>query len=423
MDRITNILQSNAPQPPSLPTDPMAAWQAQVPNGYSNPNIDAATTIMQQAQQGNPQAVAAIKSASNFVKPGDTEALNSYLNYIHDLPEQIDPSNSYQVMTAGARWAKDTGYNAQGKQTPPDIKMPSPLQIATQDKANIFNGKGSDITGLEQTSAKNLASIDKLEAIGSGSGSSGGVTGFMYKKMRSALEASGVQITPDMDLQLLNVSRNGLQKGATITVNGKDISVENLLGTTGMLEAQKYAEGYGNKSGDLTAEGQLKPGVERATSQAQQEGTAQGQQVNALADQVAAYPQLERTIGRLQTLAQDATYTYAGKGVDIAAQQLFGATTKGALALSKYKNTVRDVLLPQLRQTFGAAFTAEEGQRLEETLGGADMTPEQRQGALEEYLRSKFESIKTLKRRTGNTAPQGNTPPASPSATDPLGIR
>jgi len=118
-------------------------------------------------------------------------------------------------------------------------------------------------------------------------------------------------------------------------------------------------------------------------------------------DRQAALPQLVKTIKDLQTTAPKATYNLLGQGVDWIAKEAFGEPTEGAIARTKYTSLVKNEVLPLLRQTFGAAFTAAEGESLLTTFGDPDLTPEQKQAALESLVRSKIRTIQTQERRLG----------------------
>ena len=55
-------------------------------------------------------------------------------------------------------------------------------------------------------------------------------------------------------------------------------------------------------------------------------------------------------------------------------------------------------MLPILKQTFGTQFTDAEGQRLEGTLGDVNLSPQEKQSALQEWIKSKVTNLETKKR-------------------------
>src|SRR3990167_2731027 len=79
--------------------------------------------------------------------------------------------------------------------------------------------------------------ISALQSRAAGGGGSG-VTGFFYNKATEAFKNAGIEITPEMDLQLLSAARNGMQKGSFITVNGQNIALENIVGNLKIFKNQ-----------------------------------------------------------------------------------------------------------------------------------------------------------------------------------------
>lgn len=138
---------------------------------------------------------------------------------------------------------------------------------------------------------------------------------------------------------------------------------------------------------------------------AKKEGAETGRVETELQDLEANYPELVSMTQDLSEFAEDATYRLAGQGVDIAAKEVLGVTTPGAKARASYESTLRNQVLPLLRQTFGAAFTAEEGKRLESTLGDPNATPPAKQAALEAFMKSQRGKIRTSYRRLGKDVP------------------
>lgn len=154
---------------------------------------------------------------------------------------------------------------------------------------------------------------------------------------------------------------------------------------------------------------QNEPSILAAGARAKEVGKGAGEAETSLSIAESTYPQLDKTVEELKDIAKEATYTYTGQGRDIVARQL-GYATKGAVAREKYMQTVRDVLFPQLRATFGAQFTAKEGEALISTMGDPNKTPEERVAALEAFIDQKKQTIESLRRQTGkrsNAEPQG----------------
>ena len=126
---------------------------------------------------------------------------------------------------------------------------------------------------------------------------------------------------------------------------------------------------------------------------------------------VSKLPELKKTVEKLGKLAKKATYTYFGRGLDWASQQLLGDTTEGAIAREEYMAIVNNQILPLLRDTFGAQFTEREGEQLRQTLGNVNAAPEQKIAILNSFIAQKEADIASKQRKI-----------ASYGDNDPLGI-
>lgn len=110
----------------------------------------------------------------------------------------------------------------------------------------------------------------------------------------------------------------------------------------------------------------------------------------------AQLPAMGSTIESLKGLADEATYTRFGSAIDTTLKELAGMSLKGAKAKELYEAKVRDVLLEQLRPTFGAQFTEREGERLMGLLGKPNQTPEQKKAILTSYLEEYVKNLESL---------------------------
>lgn len=210
----------------------------------------------------------------------------------------------------------------------------------------------------------------------------------------------------------------------------------------GLAFAKGQGQEQGQKNVDLTMDPQIKTGVtnaenaanlvgkppiERANSIAQKTGSSQGENEVSLNNQLAYMPQLEQTVSGLKDLSNTATYGHTGNVIDSVVRQTGPVTgftaTPGAVAATKYENTVNDVLLPQLRQTFGAQFTEREGQKLEGTLGDPTKSPLEKQAALDTFMEQKKQTVNSVARAAGQPIqvdPNAMTPPPqNPSSMPP----
>jgi hypothetical protein len=170
-------------------------------------------------------------------------------------------------------------------------------------------------------------------------------------------------------------------------------------GTVGGLEK------YGTEMGGLQADLEMKPQIEQATQQSQEIGKERGVAQAKLESMTANMPKLENVVSTLKSLAEKATYSLGGKAEDFVQRQLGLDVGDDARARASFDATVSNEVLPLLRETFGAAFTVEEGNRLRETLGNADLSPSEKMVQLDAFIRAKVDEIASLSRREGVKIP------------------
>jgi hypothetical protein len=150
----------------------------------------------------------------------------------------------------------------------------------------------------------------------------------------------------------------------------------------------------------------LKPGeepkVKKEQAQAATEGKDIGEKTSLYNSALSKLPGLNRVVNKLDKLADEATFTKGGKATDFMVNQL-GYETSGATARAEYRKTVDNVVLPLLRDTFGAAFTVAEGDNLRETLGGDNLTPAQKKATLKAFIDSKYSTLEAMGNEIGRT--------------------
>lgn len=115
----------------------------------------------------------------------------------------------------------------------------------------------------------------------------------------------------------------------------------------------------------------------------------------------AALPALNQVTDKLSKLGKIATYTSTGQARDTALRELGMDIPDAAVARTEYMTTIDNEVLPLLRDTFGAAFTVEEGNRLRSTLGNENMSPSEKDAALRSFIDAKKREIGKLQRQTG----------------------
>ena len=119
-------------------------------------------------------------------------------------------------------------------------------------------------------------------------------------------------------------------------------------------------------------------------------------------------PQLLEMVDDLNNLADKTSTSLYSKGKS-ALYKAFNASTDTDDANVAYDNMVDNNILPLLRQTFGAAFTEREGERLKATLGNKGMTAAQKKQALNNFITQKQREMESKKRKIDAYNPQSNS--------------
>lgn len=164
---------------------------------------------------------------------------------------------------------------------------------------------------------------------------------------------------------------------------------------------------------------QDRPETKAAQARASAEGTYIGEASGKLGALEASMGGLYEVTNKLSKLGQIATYTDAGQIKDASLRQLGFEVPDSAAARTEYISTVDNEVLPLLRDTFGAAFTVVEGDRLRATLGNENLSPKEKDAALKSFITAKEREIVKLQKQTG--APIN--PPVNPNAdSQPMGF-
>jgi hypothetical protein len=146
-----------------------------------------------------------------------------------------------------------------------------------------------------------------------------------------------------------------------------------------------------------------KPAITALVKLAEKEATERGETITALQRSQAALPGLTEAVGQLKELSQLATSTFGGKVFDFAVKQTGFGSTEGATSRAKFIAIVNNQVLPLLKETFGAAFTATEGESLKATMGDPDASPEEKMAQLDAFIAQKKRDIQTKERQLSQT--------------------
>lgn len=131
------------------------------------------------------------------------------------------------------------------------------------------------------------------------------------------------------------------------------------------------------------------------------EGKSQAETQSEYNSITSKMPGLYQVVDRLSGLADKATYTTGGQMLDWGMKELGMDPREAAVARAEYTAIVDNQILPLLRDTFGAQFTAEEGLRLAKTLGDPDKSPTEKHALLRAFIEQKERDIQGLSTRLG----------------------
>lgn len=194
----------------------------------------------------------------------------------------------------------------------------------------------------------------------------------------------------------------GLDPRASLSAQER-IAVDADLGQK--VVAQKGAEASVTETSKSKAQLKFKPQITKAVKLAEKEATERGEVLTDLGRMEASLPGVKEVVNELLELSDIATSTLGGKAFDFVVKQSGFGSTKGATAKAKMEAIVDNQVLPLLKETFGAAFTATEGEALKASLVNPDSSPAQRKAQLEAFLAQKERNVRTKQAQAINTQP------------------
>ena len=151
----------------------------------------------------------------------------------------------------------------------------------------------------------------------------------------------------------------------------------------------------GKEGAKLQKQLKFKPQITKAVKLAEAGAKARGETLTELARSEAALPGLINAVDQLKQLAPIATSTFGGRIFDFAVKESGFGSTKGATSRTKFIAIINNQVLPLLKETFGAAFTAQEGESLKATMGDPDVTPEEKMVQLDAFIDQKMRNIQS----------------------------
>lgn len=159
--------------------------------------------------------------------------------------------------------------------------------------------------------------------------------------------------------------------------------------------------------------------IQAAIQQEKASAKSKGEAESELKTAKAALPSLKVVVEDLKKLAPVATNTYSGRAFDAVAREVGFGATEGAEARAKFIAIIDNQVLPLLKQTFGAAFTVQEGENLKRTMGDPNASPEEKIAQLNAFIDNKVREIEVKERELGVA---NEEEPAAKTFTSPSGI-
>lgn len=329
-------------------------------------------------------------------KTRDPEAINRVLVDHPELQEQVSKMDEL-----GRMMRKDNILSiALGADQALNIQDPFERQAFLADRKNEVEARGGNasetdfLIGLpheEQTQAlEGLVEVGRnFAGYGGGSGAGLGTDARFFGDLTKDLS--------DEDRDIARRVKLGLSpRAGTVTGTERIVEDDDL--------ANKVIDFEGDKSGSkekakLTQQLEIGPMIAEAKAKAGVVGKDRGEDIVKLDFLDANMPNIETTVEKLNELNKIATYTTGGLMVDAGFRQMGWKVPEGATARAQAKSLIDTTILPLLKPTFGAAFTENEGNKLLDTWGDQNASPEEKEMALQGMMMSVRLQGETLRRK------------------------
>ena len=260
----------------------------------------------------------------------------------------------------------------------------------------VLQNVGVDLAGMPET-----VTAQELQAV---SGMTGGTrgSGFQFGAQETFKDSEGNLFfgttkrnaqTGQMDAILSPVGGGPAQPVGGVQMVGSYGQTINEKITNSITEASGKAGA--EEGAKLEQQLRFKPQIQGAVKEAEQQAKERGEALTDLKRAEAAMPGLMETMEELRQLAPIVSSTFGEKLFDEAVKQSGFGATEGATTRAKYTAIIDNQVLPLLRDTFGAAFTEAEGERLRATMGDPDASPEQKTAQLDAFIKQKYRDLQT----------------------------
>ena len=162
-----------------------------------------------------------------------------------------------------------------------------------------------------------------------------------------------------------------------------------------------------SEGGDGSYENYIRTRGAAYQAEAQVAGRAAGEQDVQVQSLERGLPVLRDFVQDLREVGDVADYRYLDVAAANLARQRGEPLPEGAIARQRFTAMVDNQILPLLKATFGAAFTAEEGNRLRATLGNETLSPAEKNAQLDAFIEAKEREIRALGGQVPDTPASG----------------
>lgn len=277
--------------------------------------------------------------------------------------------------------------------------VPALLQQLEQNKARLTQ-LGIPTTGVDEdiAQAQTAEGLEQLRV--EVNETLTGATGRQVSVSQREFNSNVASVKADPNLETVEGKAAavalGIEARASTSANER-IAVDPVL-SSAVAVSQAEIEGaksVAREGGKLKQQLKHKPSITKAVKLAEKEATERGEVLTDLARMEASLPGIREVVNELVELSSIATSTFAGRIFDSAVKESGFGSTKGADAKAKLIAIVDNQVLPLLKETFGAAFTVQEGENLKASLVDPNSSPAEKRAQLDAFIAQKERNIRT----------------------------
>lgn len=353
----------------------------------------------------------ALTSASNRAIAQDQAARQAQLQPLLMQQQQQSIDRNQQQISGDREISRLNAIHETGQRIKPLLEAGNTQQAQAflmnnieSLQARINNGEDVDITESQEALAKLqggdinglLGDINAVSNLVNG-GVAQSVSQREFNDLVTMVKEDPSGSTPEGKAAAIKL---GLEAKASTSAQERIAQDPEL--TTAIASSQSEIAGAveGTKEGvKLEKQLNFKPKIAKAVKLAEKEAVEKGDVLSSLQRSQAALPGLMEAVGELKELSKVATSTLGGKVFDFAVKQSGFGSTDGATSRAKFVAIVNNQVLPLLKETFGAAFTAQEGEALKATMGDPDASPEEKAVQLDAFIAQKIRDIETREKQ------------------------